>query len=117
MTQFRSLCRSTSISHSWLDEGDVDLHSDDHVLSYASDLLTLGLLYMEFSDAIREGDGERILRCWKYLLLIFKAARHTNYSVEAFTLLAQYYYLFSERMRKQFIWSGTVNVHGHLGKH
>jgi len=35
-------------------QSDVDLQSDDHVLSYACDLITLGLLYMEFSDAIRE---------------------------------------------------------------
>ena len=41
----------------------------DHILEYASDVLTLGLLYMEFVDGIREGDGERILWCWCYFLL------------------------------------------------
>ena len=69
---------------------------NDHVLSYARDVLSLGLLYMEFQDGIREGDGERILRCWRYLLLVFKASRRTNYSVEAFTLLAQYHFTFRE---------------------
>ena len=28
---------------------------------------------MEFVDAVREGDGKRILRCWRYFLLLFKA--------------------------------------------
>ena len=71
-------------------EGNSDeSRNDDHVLSYTRDVLTLGLLYMEFQDAIREGDGDRILRCWKYLLLIFKVSHRTNYSVEAFTLLEQ----------------------------
>ena len=35
----------------------------DGVCEYAQEVLSLGLLYMEFNDAIREGDGERILRC------------------------------------------------------
>lgn len=85
-------------------EGNTDERGhNDHVLSYARDVLSLGLLHMEFQDGIREGDGEKILRCWRYLLLVFKASRHTNYSVEAFTLLAQYHFTFSERMRKQLI--------------
>ena len=88
----------------------------DHVLEYASDVLTMGVLYMEFVDAIREADGDRILRCWRYFLLVFKATGRTNYSAEAFKLLAQYDFLFSERMRMQLIWSRTVNVHGRPGK-
>ena len=60
---------------------------DDQVQAYASKLLTLGLLLMEFSDGIREGDGVRILRCWKYFLLLFKANNRTNYSIEALNLL------------------------------
>ena len=66
---------------------------DDHVPEYA---LTLGLLYMESIDDIREGDGERILRCWRYFLLLFKATGRKNYSIEAFTLLTQYHFLYTE---------------------
>ena len=51
----------------------------DHVKEYARDVLCLGLLYLEFSDAIREGDGERIIRFWKYLLLLFKDSGRTNF--------------------------------------
>ena len=55
-------------------EGDDDDATQvDHILEYGQDALTLGLLYMEFVDAVREGDGERILRCWRYFLLLFKA--------------------------------------------
>ena len=88
----------------------------DHVLSYACEVLTLGLLYLEFVDAIRSGDGSRILRCWKFFLLYFKASNRVNYSIEAFTLLAQERYLFSPRMSMQLKWSRTVNVHGRQGK-
>ena len=37
------------------ERNDVD---QDHVCEYACNVLTLGLIYMEFCDAIREGDGE-----------------------------------------------------------
>lgn len=84
----------------------------DHVLAYAKELLTLGLLYLEFVDSIHEGDGYRILRCWKYFLLTFKATNKRKYAIQASTLLLQYYFIFSERMKKQLLWSRTVNRSG-----
>ena len=36
-----------------------------------SEVLSLGLLLMEFEDAVKEGDGLRILRWWRYFLLFF----------------------------------------------
>ena len=88
----------------------------DSVYEYARETLSLGLLYAEFSDAIREGDGNRIIRCWKYFLLIFKAARRKNYAIEAFTLLAQEKFLLSPRQSLQLKWSRTINTHGLPGK-
>ena len=46
---------------------------DDHVRAYAKEVISLGLLYKEFVDAIREGDGERIIRCWRYFLPLLTA--------------------------------------------
>ena len=46
-----------------------ELHDDVH--DYAKDTLVLGLLLMEFNDSIWEGDGDRIIRCWKFLLPLF----------------------------------------------
>ena len=88
----------------------------DGVHEYACETLSLGLLLMEFIDAIREGDGSRILRCWRYFLPIFRVANRTNYSCEAFTLLAQEKFFFSPRMASQLKWSRTVNMHGRPGK-
>ena len=89
---------------------------EDHILNYGRDVLTCGLLLKEFNDAIHEGDGTRIFRCWKYFLLIYRATQRKNYAIEAFTLLAQYHYLFSPRMAQQLMWSRTVNIHGQAGK-
>ncbi len=88
----------------------------DLVNAYSRNLMSLGLLLMEFNDGIREGDGERAIRCWRYFLPLFKLDKRTNYSVEAFILLAQHEFLFTERQKAQLIWSRTVNTHGKSGK-
>ena len=64
----------------------------DCVHEYAKEALILGMIFLEFKDGIREGDGSRVLRCWKYFLLLFRGSGHTNYSLEALSLLTQYYY-------------------------
>lgn len=71
---------------------------------------------MEFSDAIREGDGFRVHRCWKYMFLFFKCTHRINYSIEAFTLLAQHRFLLSERQAHQLISCRFINVHGLPGR-
>ena len=70
---------------------------DDHVYVYATELLSLGLLWHGFHDAIREADGDRILRCWKILLVVFNSSNSYNCAKEAANLLIQYHYVFSER--------------------
>jgi L1 cell adhesion molecule like protein len=52
----------------------VDKSNDisDKVHLYACEFLSYGLLYLNFSDCIREGDDNRILRSWRYLMLVFK---------------------------------------------
>ena len=89
---------------------------DDGVYSYTCEVISLGLLLNEFNDAIREGDGRRILRCWKFFLPIFKACDRKNYAIEAFNLLCQYHFWFTQRMAAQLMWSRTVNTTGKPGK-
>ena len=36
-------------------------HSDDGVYSYSTELLTLGLLWLNYYDSVREGDSNRII--------------------------------------------------------
>ena len=89
--------------------------SVDRVYEYARETLTLSLLYEEFHDSIREGDGPRDIRCRKFFLLAFKACRRKNYAIEAFTLLAQHEILFPERLKQQLLWSRFVNTIGKPG--
>ena len=41
------------------------------ICSCAKKFLVFGLFYLEYRDAIKEEDGTRVLRCWRYLLAIF----------------------------------------------
>jgi len=62
---------------------------NDSVYFYAVDLLTMGLFWYAYRDAIREGDGDHIMRYWKFLAAIFRQQQHYNYANEGFNLLAQ----------------------------
>lgn len=64
--------------------------SNDGVYSYATQLLTLGCFYLEFRDAIKEGDGLRVLRCYKYMLPMFVSSGRKNYAIETLNFLLQH---------------------------
>ena len=81
--------------------GEPNCSTGDGILDYSQEVLTLSFLYAEFDDAIREGDGGRVIRCWKFLLLFYKASNRTNYAVEALNLLAQFYILLPPRLAQQ----------------
>lgn len=94
---------------------DEKVKRTDKVHLYATQTLTLGLIWHAFNDAIREGDGDRVLACWKFLLVIFRVKGHRNYCKEAVTLLAQYHCLLSKRKAAQLKWSRFVNTSGKIG--
>ena len=58
--------------------------NDDGVYVYATEMLTLGLIWHGFHDSNKEGDGDRILRYWKFLLIIFKVPKRYNYAKISF---------------------------------
>ena len=70
------------------------------------------LLYHGVCDSIKEGDGLRLLRCWKYNFLMFKCTNRVNYAIEAFTMLVQHRFLFSERQAHQLLWGRFINTQG-----
>ena len=53
---------------------------------------------------------------WKYFLLLFRATKHTNYAMEALTLLTQCFVTLPENLAEQIKWSRFINVHGQLGR-
>ena len=91
----------------------VDKSIQDSVYAYATDYLTMALLWHGFHDAIKMGDGNRIMSYWKFLTAIFKETGHSNYAKEGFLMLSQSV-LLSPRKDTEMKWSRTVNTHGRV---
>ena len=47
-------------------------------LAYTKEVISLGLLYFNFQDAVNENDGLRIFNVYKFLLPLFKASNCNN---------------------------------------
>ena len=75
----------------------------------------MGLLWYGFRDAVREGDADRIILYWKFLMVTFKQTKHYNYANEGFLFLAQTL-LLSPREVCDLKWNRTVNTTGRVGK-
>lgn len=88
----------------------------DKVHNYARVLCHYGSLCMEFRDAWSEGDGERVMRCWKLFLPHFKESGRTKYSLEALRLQFQVNVILSPNLAHQIKWHRFVNTKGGLGK-
>ncbi len=89
--------------------------SDDR-FNYACVRLALGLMLRNFDDAVKEGDGERILRCWKMAMLIFRAHHHHKYALATLHLQAFTQAILTPRQAHCLTWNRTVNNHGGKGK-
>ena len=87
---------------------------EDMLHEHSIQLLSIGLMYMYFRDAIKEGDGERMLRSWRYMLPIFVATGRKNYAKEALLFIA-HQELIPGRLSQQMLWSRFVNTTGGAG--
>lgn len=89
---------------------------EDYVYNYACVRLSLGMLILNFNDAVKEGDGARIVRCWKYMLLLFKGHGHNKYALAALQLIAFTQAILPPEKAHSLIWNRTVNNKGGAGK-
>lgn len=89
--------------------------SDDKVFEYACCILSATLLMCEFDSGVREGDGDRVYRVWKYLLLLFRQHSRTKYALEALTLQLQCNGL-PKNIPEDIKWSRFVNTKGGRGR-
>jgi hypothetical protein len=95
---------------------DTDVLQDD-IYNYQCTFLQHGLLYMNCIDSISEGDGDRVMLCWKFLLLNFHADKgSTKYALEALFLQFQQHALLMLRQAYRQRWNRGVNNKGDKGK-
>ena len=85
---------------------------EDGVYNYSCAALSFFMLILNFQDAIRRGDGERVIRLYKFLLLYFKASGKHKYAFHSLRLLVQVEHLLPPRVSHQLIWNRFVNLSG-----
>ena len=73
-------------------------------------------MYLFFKDSINEGDGQRVLQCYRDYLPVFINAGHHNYANESLNLLCQYYFDLPPQMGQQLIWSRFISTTGVRGR-
>ena len=81
---------------------------DDDMFSYQRALLDYGLLILNFLDGISEGDGERVIRCWKFFLMYLKHQGANKYSLEALYLMFQINAILSPQAAHRLIWNRFI---------
>ena len=88
----------------------------DTVYNYARILCHYGSLAMEFRDAWAEGDGNRVLRCWKLFMPHFLASGCTKYSLQALRLQFQVHCVLPPNVAHQIMWNRFLNIRGGIGR-
>ena len=81
---------------------------------YQKSLLSMNLLLRNINDSIREGDGARLIECYKVALLYFKVFKHNKYAFSVLKLLCTMK-LQPERAH-ELTWDRFVNTKGKPGR-
>jgi L1 cell adhesion molecule like protein len=70
---------------------------------------------LNYYDAIKEGDVERVMKLWKHLMVIFRTSGNRTYAKEAALLLIQFHFLSSERVAAQLMTGRFINTKSRAG--
>ena len=96
---------------------DESLNPEDHVFNYGLQVIQMGLFFMQLDDSESEGDGERMMRNWKLLMLYARCSgRSKKYAFEAMRLLTYCRGLLTAKMAHRVIHGQFVNPSGGKGK-
>ena len=87
----------------------------DHKRDYALMVMYRGLNQKVRRDAIRENDGELMIRHWKFDMLQFFDKHHPKYFLQGQRLLSAVNGAVSPRLRHTLIWNRTVSTRGGQG--
>ena len=86
---------------------------DDKVQNYGLSLIELFIVLMQLNDTIHEGDGDRNVINWKYLLWVFKANNKlSKYATEGMYLLTSVKCMLTHQVSERVIWGRGTNKKG-----
>eukprot|EP00112_Aurelia_sp_Birch-Aquarium-sp1_P016473 Seg3738.2 transcript_id=Seg3738.2/GoldUCD/mRNA.D3Y31 product="hypothetical protein" protein_id=Seg3738.2/GoldUCD/D3Y31 len=87
---------------------------EDGALNYTCNALALGLLAKDFVSARKMGDGKRIIRLYKFLLLYFKLESRSKYSYYSLYTIMQAFHLLPPYLAHELVWNRTNNSRGKI---
>ena len=73
-------------------------------------------MIFEFEDAIKEGDGERLTRVYKFALLLYKCYGHHKYAFVTLLHLVKVHAALTEQQSHSLVWNRFFNKYGGKGK-
>ena len=88
----------------------IDGQDRDDMFAYQKALLDYGMLLLNFWDSISNGDGVRVIRCWKFFLMYLKhqGKSSNKYALEALYLMFQIYALLSPQDSHRLVWNRFI---------
>lgn len=88
----------------------------DCVKDHSEARLGFSFVILNMMDAVKEGDGERLMRMYQVALLFYKAYGHTQYAYSTLLLTLQLNATMSPRMAHNLKWNRFWNSRGIKGK-
>nr|XP_054593293.1 uncharacterized protein LOC129160146 [Nothobranchius furzeri] len=86
-------------------------HKQEHTLAR----LSFGFFLMDMLDAVKEGDGERLMRLYRVALLYYKAYGHSHYAYSTFLLTLQVNASLTPQMAHRVTWNRFWSTRGGKG--
>jgi serine palmitoyltransferase len=78
--------------------------------------MRFGLMLFDINDAIREGDGKRLVYLYQLALLFYKCYGHTKYSYTCLLFLTNVIAILPKEKAESLISNRFCNNHGKIGK-
>ena len=94
------------------EQGDNRAPNPDYVYNYTRMSPTLSCLRLNMEDAIKRGDGGRVILCYKYMYLYCKQASFSKYAYGLLETVAQATCLLPPKEACDLIWNRFVNNQG-----
>ncbi|XP_019624892.1 PREDICTED: uncharacterized protein LOC109470395 [Branchiostoma belcheri] len=88
----------------------------DYKKQHTEARLSFGLFLEDMQDAVKEGDGERLMRLYTVALLYYKAYGHTQYSYSVLLLTVQINSILSPQKAHSLTWNRFYNGKGGKGR-
>ena len=101
-----------SVAKSIVEKRIMPLDTHDPIYALHRSFLYCGFMYVDLRHAIRNDEGEHIIRHWKHWLPPFLGTNRKNYASEALNLLCNLASTFPRHIAYIVMYNRTVNTSG-----